>query len=85
MKIFDKDGDGDFDLKDVLIMSTLFGTFLNLVFNVFSVLNIGVNFTLQDSAVLNCGVVKVEGRNEVRCFKPGSNTPIPTTPIPPPD
>lgn len=70
MKIFDKDGDGDFDLKDILIMSTLFGTVLNLVLNLFSLLNLGVSFTVQNDSVLNCGVVMIDGKKEVKCFRP---------------
>lgn len=70
MKIFDRDGDGDFDLKDMLLFATLLGTVFNLFLNLFSLLNLGVSFTVQDSAVLNCGVVTIEGKREVKCIRP---------------
>ena len=70
MKIFDRDGDGDFDIKDVLIFATLLGTTFNLFLNMFALLNLGVSFTVQDSAVLNCGVVNVDNKRTVKCIRP---------------
>ncbi len=76
MKIFDRDGDGDFDLKDILIVSTLFGTILNLVLNLFGLLNLGVSFTVQDKAVLQCGVVDINGKKEIKCLDANQTIPI---------
>lgn len=70
MKIFDRDNDGDFDLKDILLFSTVIGTAFNLLLNLFSLLNLGVSFTVQDNDVLNCGLVNVNGEKVVKCIRP---------------
>ena len=70
MKLFDRDEDGNFDVKDYLLFTTLMGTVFNLVLNVFGILGLGVSFTSGDAPVLNCEIVRVEGSNKFKCQPP---------------
>ncbi len=81
MKIFDRDGDGDFDVKDFLLMTTVITTFMNLVLNVFAALDLGVTLTNKQQPVLDCKVVQTEEANKLKCFK-APNGLIPLAPPP---
>ncbi len=84
MKIFDRDNDGDFDIKDLMLMTTVFISFMNIVLNMFSVLDLGITFTNQEKPVLDCRVIKNNDANQLKCYKARDSViPLPPTEVKP--
>lgn len=75
--MFDFNKDGRVDWRDVAIMSTLATTLFNAFLNLLTVLGLGVSLTSNNVPILDCRPYHVDGRVEIKCYRPTVTPPLP--------